>query len=612
MLPSISTNHSENNAHSLGTSPIASPASDAGTSASSCTITACDKRQISVPVRAPQKNRRFARTKKSKARIQLPPSSKRPSPKRSILKNKSDSSPPSLDPRDFPRLSLSQFPENAIDDDDANETYPPASRILPVRSRPGSSGPNSRQTSKSHSVEYHVGKPLLRVVGFEYSPKRSLSDRELRSSLRFEAITRSPTKVTDEMPKPLFELAPKWGKQPRKAPPSPAKSDLRRVTEGFRLKEMGPLPADLYRRPLREGWAWPQASSLSRGFASRCPNPRPRQVPGAASTSKGQKEQQLQPTGDLPPLQTTPTHPNSKKAASTADLPMEPSRSGRSTVGYFPADARSSTSYSSGSLIRSAERSPISPLEPIPEVQSVMRSQFKELNWADEQKKSDQDQKTDKQAQKEPSEQASKKDRESSRSRSDPRPAAAGRRPLGPFTIDKSGRRPSGGLVGRSTAQIHAAQTIGATFAPLPSVNTILRPVSSATTAKSPLSASPEAPPTATNIASPIFGNMNPLPALRRAMSDLIPQRPAYPYDPLLDNYAPEQPFHIQWRRGGVDGQQSPVTTHLASPPIRSQRNSASTLPLSLDPNIMTTPSGASHPGRPFVTESIARFGQQR
>ncbi|KAI6563508.1 hypothetical protein MCOR09_007450 [Pyricularia oryzae] len=97
--------------------------------------------------------------------------------------------------------------------------------------------------------------------------------------------------------------------------------------------------------------------------------------------------------------------------------------------------------------------------------------------------------------------------------------------------------------------------TKGATFAPLPSVNTILRPVSSATTAKSPLSASPEAPPTATSIASPIFGNMNPLPALRRAMSDLIPQRPAYPYDPLFDNYAPEQPFHIQWRRGGVDGQ---------------------------------------------------------
>ncbi|KAI6459566.1 hypothetical protein MCOR17_006940 [Pyricularia oryzae] len=570
MLPSISTNHSENSAHSLGTSPVASPASDAGTSASSCTITACDKRQISVPVRAPQKNRRFARTKKSKARIQLPPSSKRPSPKRSILKNKSDFSPPSLDPRNFPRLSLSQFPENAIDDNDANEIYPPASRILPVRSRPGSNGPNSRQTSESQSVEYHMGKPLLRVVGFKYSPKRSLSDRELRSSLRFEAMTRSPTIITDEMPKPLFELAPEWGEQPRKAPPSPAKSDLRKVTEGFRLKEMGPLPADLYRRPLREGWAWPQASSLSRGFASRCPNPRPRQVPGAASTSKGQREQQLQPTGDLPPLQITPIYPNSKKAVSTADLPMEPLRSGRFTVGYFPADARSSTNYSSGSLIRSAERSPISPLEPIPEVQSVIRSQFKELNWADEQKKSDQDQKTDKQAQKEPSEQTSKKDRESSRSRSDPRPAAAGRRPLGPFTIDKSGRRPSGGLVGRSTAQIHAAQTIGATFAPLPSVNTILRPVSSATTAKSPLSASPEAPPTATSIASPIFGNMNPLPALRRAMSDLIPQRPAYPYDPLLDNYAPEQPFHIQWRRGGVDGQQSPVTTHLASPPIRS------------------------------------------
>ncbi|KAI6608882.1 hypothetical protein MCOR14_012094, partial [Pyricularia oryzae] len=34
------------------------------------------------------------------------------------------------------------------------------------------------------------------------------------------------------MPKPLFELAPEWGEQPRKAPPSPAKSDLRKVTEG--------------------------------------------------------------------------------------------------------------------------------------------------------------------------------------------------------------------------------------------------------------------------------------------------------------------------------------------------------------------------------------------
>ncbi|KAI6482117.1 hypothetical protein MCOR11_011112 [Pyricularia oryzae] len=193
------------------------------------------------------------------------------------------------------------------------------------------------------------------------------------------------------MPKPLFELAPEWGEQPRKAPPSPAKSDLRRVTEGFRLKEMGPLPANLYRRPFRKGWVWPQASNLSRGFASRCPDPRPRQVPGAASTNRGQKEQQFQPTGDLPPLQTTPIYPNLKKAASTADLPMEPLRSGRSTVGYFPADARSSTNYSSGSLIRFAERSPISPLEPISEVQSVMRSQFKKLNWADKQKKSDQD-----------------------------------------------------------------------------------------------------------------------------------------------------------------------------------------------------------------------------
>ncbi|KAH8847100.1 hypothetical protein MCOR01_000543 [Pyricularia oryzae] len=114
---------------------------------------------------------------------------------------------------------------------------------------------------------------------------------------------------------------------------------------------------------------------------------------------------------------------------------------------------------------------------------------------------------------------------------------------------------------------------------------------------------------------------MNPLPALRRAISDLIPQRPAYLYDPLFDNYAPKQLFHIQWRRGGVDGQQSPVTTYMASPPIRSQKSSASILPLSLDPNIITTPSGVSHPGRPIVDailgnepneESKSRASQQR
>ncbi|KAI7908950.1 hypothetical protein M0657_012056 [Pyricularia oryzae] len=203
--------------------------------------------------------------------------------------------------------------------------------------------------------------------------------------------------------------------------------------------------------------------------------PRPKTATGSRGCIDEQRPKRAATPTDWKP---------STAAASTADLPMEPLRSGRSTVDYFPADARSSTNYSSGSLIRSAERSPISPLEPIPEV--------------------------------------------------------------------------------------HAAQPIGATFAPLPSVNTILRPVSSATTAKSPLSALPEAPPTATSITSPIFENMNPLPALRRAMSDLIPERPAYPYDPLLDNYAPEQPFHIQWRRGSVDGQQSPVTTHMASPPIRS------------------------------------------
>ncbi|TLD04420.1 uncharacterized protein PgNI_12167 [Pyricularia grisea] len=142
----------------------------------------------------------------------------------------------------------------------------------------------------------------------------------------------------------------------------------------------------------------------------------------------------------------------STAAASTADLPIEPLKSGRSTVDYFPTDARNNINYNNGFLIRSVKRNPISLLEPIPEV----------------------------------------------------------------------------------------------TFAPLPSVNTILRPVLSATIAKSTLSVLSETFPTAINIISPIFKNINPFPAFRRAISDLIPERPAYLYDPLFDNYAPKQPFHIQ------------------------------------------------------------------
>ncbi|QBZ64425.1 hypothetical protein PoMZ_06123 [Pyricularia oryzae] len=390
------------------------------------------------------------------------------------------------------------------------------------------------------------------------------------------------------MPKPFFKLAPKWGEQPRKTFPLPAKSDLRKITKNqfgqfgeifipFRCKNR--TRGSVSFGNIDEFYLAYERAALRFDIPSLfCIF----LVPGVASTNKGQKKQQFQPIGDFSPLQTTPIYPNLKKAVSTADLPMEPSKSGRFTVGYFPTDARNSINYNNSFLIRFAERSPISPLEPISE------------------------------AQKEPNEQIFKKDRKSLKSRSNPRPAAAGKRLLGPFTINKSGRRLSGNLVGRSTAQIYAAQTIGAIFAPLPSVNTILRPVSSATTTKSPLFALPETFPTATNIVSPIFGNINPLPALRRAISDLIPQRPAYFYDPLFDNYAPKQPFHIQWRRGGVDGQQSPITTHMASPPIKFQKSLISTLPLSLDPNIITTPSGAFHPGRPFITESIARFGQQR
>ncbi|TLS20333.1 uncharacterized protein PpBr36_11335 [Pyricularia pennisetigena] len=69
------------------------------------------------------------------------PSSKRPPPERSILK-KSDPAPPPLDPRAFPRLSPSQLPENAVDDDEDEDMLPPASMIgvLPIKSRPGSRG----------------------------------------------------------------------------------------------------------------------------------------------------------------------------------------------------------------------------------------------------------------------------------------------------------------------------------------------------------------------------------------------------------------------------------------------------------------------------------------
>lgn len=834
MNTSVGTDNSEDSVHSPGTSPVASPASDAGSittvassntasSTSSQTITACDisETETAVPIRATQKNRRSVsvKTKKSKVRMHLSPSSKRPSPERSILKKKSDPAPLPLDPRDFPRLSPSQLPENAIDDDDDDDDDdeeeedmgPPASLIavLPVKSKPGSRGsltsgsmklsrhpknlnytvhdqwqkvperalnrpphpsavgevhtvgrllrthsdttvsalgnpqapvaaanglhiygsnlgyntigntrPVSRQTSKLQPVEYDADKPLLRVVGFEYSPKGSLSNPKVRSSLMVEAMTRTPTIITDEVPRPLFELAPGWGEQPRKAPPSPAESDMRRAAKGqvghfgevtitpfrgkrrardsvssgsvdelylaseraamrfdtpavfllwlhsfllfllcffalfkfprksksfrdelkpsrkvqrgcslfsltrwdffslftgFPLKEMGPLPADLDRRPLGEGWAWPQAAppaaGPSRDSSNRCPDPRRRRgrAPlGSATKSRGPSppEQPPRSTGDLPPLQTTSTLASSERAASTTDLPTEQPRSARSTAGYFPPAARSSTSNSSGSLIRSAERSPISPLEPIPEVQPIKLPSPKEVKWADEQREAIEDQEHGEQT----SEQTCTKiNQESQSASSNPDSTTPCRRPSRPFTIDRSGRRPSGGLVSRSIAQVQIAEPRGTTFGPLPTAATLLRPVVTATIATPPASTSSEpipTPTTATSSTSPIYTleSMNPLPALRRAMSDLIPSRPTHAYHPLLDNYAPEQPFHIEWRRGSVDGQPLPATTFIASPPIRSRRDSASTLPLSLEPTTATMAAG--HPARQHTTES--------
>nr|EAQ70851.1 hypothetical protein MGCH7_ch7g258 [Pyricularia oryzae 70-15] len=810
MTQGVGTDNSEDTVHSPGTSPVASPASDAGSittvassntssSTSSHTITACDISETSVPICATQKKRRSVsvKTKKSKVRIHLSPSSKRPSPERSILKKKSDPAPTPLDPRAFPRLSPSQLPENAIDededDDDDEDMIPPASLIavLPVKSRPGSRGavtsgnmrlprypkninhivhdqwqkvperapncpanpkhkqlqrvvpdeagsqihsaagevnavgrllrtqsdttvpalgktqappapvnglhiygsnpschpigntrPVSRQTSKLQPVEYDAGEPLLRVVGFEYSPNRSLSDPDVRSSLVVEAMTRSPTIITDEVPRPLLELAPGWGEQPRKAPPSPAESDMGRaafkgqaaghfgevtitpfrgkrrardsVSSGsvdelylaseraalrfdtpavscFALREMGPLPADLDRRPLGEGWAWPQAAAPAAGplrdCANHCPDPRRRRgprPPGSATRSSGPSpEQAPRSTGDLPPLQTiattttsSTTLASSERAASTTDLPTEQPRSARSTAGYFPPArpapaARSSTSHSSGSLIRSAERSPISPLEPIPEVQSIMPSSSKEVKWADEQRDSTEDQEKGEQVREETS---AKTSQEIQTSTSAPETPTASRRTSRPFTIDRSGRRPSGGLVSRSIAEVQIAEPRGTMFGPLPTATTLLRPVVTATISAPPASTSSEptpTPTTATSSTSPTyaFESMNPLPALRRAMSDLLPSRPTHAYHPVLDHYAPEQPFHIEWRRGSVDGQPLPVTTYMASPPIRSRRGSASTLPLSLEPTTATmaaapTTPGGSHPARQYTTES--------
>ncbi|TLD13533.1 uncharacterized protein PgNI_02734 [Pyricularia grisea] len=188
----------------------------------------------------------------------LSPFPMRPLPETSILK-KGDPAPPPLDPRAFPRLSPSQLPENAVDDDEDEDMLPPASMIaiLPIKSRPGNmrlprypknlnsivhdqwqraptqpfnrppnpnqkhlqrrlpeetglqndsaagegnavgrllrsqsdttvfgSNPgnnpisNIRSSSQQTLMEYDADKPLLRVVGFEYSP-----NPQARSSL---------------------------------------------------------------------------------------------------------------------------------------------------------------------------------------------------------------------------------------------------------------------------------------------------------------------------------------------------------------------------------------------------------------------------------------------
>ncbi|TLS22547.1 uncharacterized protein PpBr36_09890 [Pyricularia pennisetigena] len=789
MNTSVGTDNSEDSAHSPDTSPVASPASDAGSittvassntasSTSSHTITACDASETSVPIRATQKNRRSVsvKTKKSKVRMHLSPSSKRPSPERSILKKKSDPAPPPLDPRAFPRLSPSQLPENAIDDDDEEEEdmLPPASLIavLPVKSKPGSRGsstsgnmrlprhprnlnykgqdqwqkvperapnrpsnprhdqglqidlageahavgrllrtqsdttvpglrnaqappvpanglhiygsnpscnptgnnilPFSRQpSSRSQPVEYDADKPLLRVVGFEYSPKRSLSDPEFRSSLVVEAMTRSPAIITDEVPRPLFELAPGWGEQPRKAPPSPAESDMRRAAKSqagqFGEVTMTPFRGkrrardsvssgsvdELYLASERAAMrlifsALPNRFSAERDGSSPC-GPRPssawRRLGLAAGGAGGWPFEKLRESLPRPKTATGTTttttsswvgdekqRPVITRAATPLD--WRPSTAADShhhhhhlsrkfrEGGFHDRVAhgatkigslyrRSSTSHGSGSLIRSAERSPISPLEPIPEVQSSLPSSSNvRIKWADEQRESVEDQEQGEQAREQTCAKSDsiKPDQELQSSTSAPDTTTASRRPSRPFTIDRSGRRPSGGLVARSIAEVQIAEPRGTKFGPLPTAATLLRPVAPpASTASSEAAATPT---TTTSSTSPAytFDSMNPLPALKRAMSDLLPSRPTHAYDALLDNYAPEQPFRIQWRRGSVDGQPMPETTYMASPPIRSRRGSASTLPLSLEPTTSAVAAGplpgASHPARQYTTES--------
>ncbi|KAH9437241.1 hypothetical protein MCOR02_000897 [Pyricularia oryzae] len=357
MNTSVGTDNSEDSVHSPGTSPVASPASDAGSITTVASSTHHPRHHPTQSLPAILVKPRFpsAPPRRKGDPCQSRPRSPRCAcicrrlprghrPRGPSLRKERPCTNSSGSPA-FPRLSPSQLPENAIDededdDDDDEDMIPPASLIavLPVKSRPGSRGavtsgnmrlprypkninhivhdqwqkvperapncpanpkykqlqrvvpdeagsqihsaagevnavgrllrtqsdttvpalgktqappapvnglhiygsnpschpigntrPVSRQTSKLQPVEYDAGEPLLRVVGFEYSPNRSLSDPDARSSLVVEAMTRSPTIITDEVPRPLFELAPGWGEQPRKAPPSPAESDMGRA-----------------------------------------------------------------------------------------------------------------------------------------------------------------------------------------------------------------------------------------------------------------------------------------------------------------------------------------------------------------------------------------------
>ncbi|KAI6440884.1 hypothetical protein MCOR17_011793 [Pyricularia oryzae] len=133
-------------------------ARDALSNTASWTSSSTARYKTSIPIRASQKNRRTVKTKKSKVRM---PPSKRPPPEKSMIKKKSDPALPPLYTRAFPRLSPSQLPDNAVDDDESEGMLPPTSiiAVLPIKLRPGSRGlasGNMRLPRRPKNLNYIV------------------------------------------------------------------------------------------------------------------------------------------------------------------------------------------------------------------------------------------------------------------------------------------------------------------------------------------------------------------------------------------------------------------------------------------------------------------------